>query len=98
MTDQEFEYLEKLYNKAKLLKGRIERCPKEMPELYVQLKQRYDKIDPLQEMMDKGMTLRNIDPLRVRVENIREFVFEETRGLVSLSDKIIVGIIEKSIL
>lgn len=91
MTDKDFLFLQSLYNKARRLQEKIERCNEGE---YVDAKFKFDELDPMTELLNNvPQRVKNWD---AKIVEIRNFVLLKTNGHVKLPDETILGILSKA--
>ena len=95
MTDDEFDFLRKLYNRANTLRKRFEAMRGDEPE-YAKTRLELYELSPVEELI--AATPQGIKGMDDRVKEIRTYIHHRTQGVVTLDDKTIIGIIGKAIL
>jgi hypothetical protein len=89
MTDKDFEFLERLYFKAKRLRKAIESEKDE--EQKKLLEAELTLLDPINAVFDRFPS--RIKPWSEKIDEVRHEVLLQTRGIVTLSNEIITQIL-----
>lgn len=93
MTESDFFILEKFYRDTKALIKEIKMCPGDSPE-YAELKLKFDNLDHIDFLLKRiPQKIRSIDK---RLDEARNFVLNQTKGMIRLPDELIIGILEKA--
>jgi len=96
MDDKDYEIVSRLHRKAKELRKAISNCDPQDVDLYVELKNEYDELDIVDELIRE--TSHKVRMLDKKVLEIRNHVLFKTNGMVNLDDATILTIIEKAVL
>lgn len=103
MTQSEFLFLEQFYKQAKYLRDKLNTWPEvgniSSTETYAELRLQLDELDLVHSFMEYSTSKKELDKsFTLRVASVQRYILQQTNGIVILPEKIIIGIIEKSVI